>query len=345
MVTKTWNGNNADWFTSADWSGGSNPGIGDDAVINGGQVTITGADPAVSVNSIAVNASGSLYLAGGTISGGTLTGTGTIGTVGGQSGELSSVTIAGGTTFTVQNNSLATLLGTITNHGTILVSAVGNYTDLRLGGSSVTLTGGGIVQLSNDVNNRIFDPLGSATLVNVNNTIEGAGNIGFGLMSLDNQASGTINANQSAGLSLAPNSSGATNEGLIEATSGGVALPHRLAFYAVERRHHPGVWLELASRNEQYHRCRWNFDDDERRHDRIAGRDNRYSRQRVDNEWKHLHGRQQRGGGSQEHNHQSRNDSGQCGRQLYRFAAWRLLRDVDWWGNCPVIEHRKQQNL
>ena len=141
---------------------------------------------------------------------------------------------------------MTTLVGTITNHGTILVSAVGNYTDLQLSGSSVTLTGGGIVQLSNNANNRIFDPLGSATLVNVNNTIEGAGYIGLGLMSLDNQAGGTINANQSAAMALVPNASGATNEGLIEATSGGTLYLTWVAVYAIGQRHHLGVWLELA---------------------------------------------------------------------------------------------------
>jgi hypothetical protein len=86
----------------------------------------------------------------------------------------------------------------------------------------VTLTGSGAVLLSNSAGNVIHDPFaGTGLLVNVNNTIAGAGNIGNGQMALDNQASGTINADLSTPLILQPNGNGFTNEGTMEATNGG----------------------------------------------------------------------------------------------------------------------------
>src|SRR5258706_5222522 len=69
-------------------------------------------------------------------------------------------------------------------------------------------------------NNFIF---GAATLDTLTNqeTIQGSGNIGNGIMTLVN--SGTINANQSVGMTIQANG-GATNTGLIEATGGALTL-------------------------------------------------------------------------------------------------------------------------
>ena len=129
----------------------------------------------------------------------------------------------------------------------MLVNANGNYTDLQLGGSSVTLTGGGIVQLSNDVHNNIFDPRGAPPLVNVNNTIEGAGRYRRWVRCRWT----TKPAEPSMPIRVLDwpwrlNLSGATNEGLIEATSGGSALPPGGHFTQSGSGTDLGVWLELA---------------------------------------------------------------------------------------------------
>src|SRR5258706_5340689 len=79
---------------------------------------------------------------------------------------------------------------------------------------NVTLSGG-TVTMSNNVNNFIFGQVSTDTLTN-KETIQGAGQIGNGKMTLVN--SGTINANQSAGITVNANG-GATHTGTLEATS------------------------------------------------------------------------------------------------------------------------------
>src|SRR5258708_25728397 len=95
-----------------------------------------------------------------------------------------------------------------------------NFTDLVLQGN-VTLSGG-TVTLSNNVNNFIFGAATADTLTN-QETIQGAGHIGNGVMTLVNSGTGIINANQSAGMTLQV-SGGITNTGTIEATGGAVAF-------------------------------------------------------------------------------------------------------------------------
>ena len=59
-------------------------------------------------------------------------------------------------------------------------------------------------------------------MVNVNNLIQGAGQIGNNGLILTNQAAGVINANDVNGNSILINANAATNQGLIEATGRGV---------------------------------------------------------------------------------------------------------------------------
>ena len=61
---------------------------------------------------------------------------------------------------------------------------------------------------------------GTETLVNVNNTIQGSGNVGNFSLAIMNQS--VINANVSGGtLTVLPNSNGITNTGVMQASSGG----------------------------------------------------------------------------------------------------------------------------
>jgi fibronectin-binding autotransporter adhesin len=122
-------------------------------------------------------------------------------------------------TYQVPNSQNTTIEGTITNTstGVIQLNGGGNDTNLILGGTSVTLTGGGTVTMDNSPNNRIYGAVGSDVLTNVNNLIQGSGNIGIGQMGLINQ--GTIDANQVTALTI-QTSSGTTNSGTLEATAG-----------------------------------------------------------------------------------------------------------------------------
>jgi hypothetical protein len=135
------------------------------------------------------------------------------------------VTISGGSTVTAVNGSATTLKDAIAiaNTATLAESSTGSLTDIELSGP-VTLTGGGKLTLSNSFNNRIYGITGDAALTNdVNNTIQGAGQLGINNggsgFALDNK--GTINANLNGGtLQVAPTQT-VTNTGTMEATSGG----------------------------------------------------------------------------------------------------------------------------
>ena len=119
--------------------------------------------------------------------------------------------------FEISNNaSVALQGGTYAQLGTVQLNSSGNFTELILDGN-VTLSGG-TVTLSNNSQNYIFGQNSADTLTN-QETIQGAGQIGHGVMMLVN--SGTINSNQSAGLTIQANG-GVTNTGTLEATSGAI---------------------------------------------------------------------------------------------------------------------------
>ncbi len=158
---------------------------------------------------------------GGTLNsnGGTLETSGTVTLDGGASnGPL---TIKG--TFIINDNNQVNLnSGTINNDGAININAVSNHATLNVNqNDSVTLTGGGTVVLSSSLTNSNGEALIAGfqgTLTNVNNTIEGDGNLGNGQLTLINE--GTINANVSMG-GLTLSTAGTTNTGTLEATNGG----------------------------------------------------------------------------------------------------------------------------
>jgi hypothetical protein len=105
--------------------------------------------------------------------------------------------------------------GTYTKLGAVTLNSAGNQTSLIVDGANVTLSGG-TVTMTNNVNNYILGAAGADTLTN-QETISGAGHIGAGQMTLSN--SGTINANQSAGMII--QTSGAfTNSGTLSVSSG-----------------------------------------------------------------------------------------------------------------------------
>lgn len=184
-------------------------------VLDGGTFTNTGGTITAGSGS-SVNLNGSV-----TIVGGTLNGAGTF--TANSNATLSGLTNA--STVQVPNNNEATLVGTITNTGSLQINSAGNNTFLLPSGA-VTLTGSGALTLSDNNNNYIEGAVGGSSLTNVNNTISGSGNIGNGSMIFTNDSGGTVDATSAHGNSLTinPGSAGATNQGTFEASSGGTLV-------------------------------------------------------------------------------------------------------------------------
>jgi hypothetical protein len=141
-----------------------------------------------------------------------------------------------GATITAADGDTLILLGTIHNQGTILENSTGDYTVIEIGGSTVTLNGGGDVVLAESSTatgfnqnylNSQFDPnIPLHTLDNVDNTISGSGELLLYSVVLKNEAAGVIDANGGTGNGLdAYGPGGIVNAGLVEATGvGGMFL-------------------------------------------------------------------------------------------------------------------------
>ena len=168
------------------------------------------------------------------VSGGTLTSgagayidtiTGTSSTLDGSTAS-GAITITAGTNLNLVNNSTIYLQGSIVNHGTINLQSAANYTDLRFGSGTtptLTLSGGGKVVLGSTGIDRIYGNNSQNTLVNVDNTISGGGQVGSAQMTFINQTAGVVNANLTAAMTLNVNG-GVQNNGLLEATNTGGLL-------------------------------------------------------------------------------------------------------------------------
>jgi hypothetical protein len=141
-------------------------------------------------------------------------------------GSTNAVTITTGSTVQVDDAAQLDLLGAIDNEGTVAMSSTADTTVLVIDSPTVTLTGGGQLVLSDNASNVITGNgnfLGA--LVNVDNTISGAGSITVGngdfAMALTNDARGVIDANQGAALYFQLQTNPLVNAGLMESTSTG----------------------------------------------------------------------------------------------------------------------------
>ncbi|MDR3414342.1 MAG: hypothetical protein P4L87_25840, partial [Formivibrio sp.] len=179
---------------------------------------------------ITANAGSTVQLVANTyIVGGTLNNIGgTLGTLNGNAAILDGSTVAGAVTingtYTNGLGSTTSILGTINNKNNIQLNAgSGANSVLIIDSVNVTLQGGGTVTMSmaGGGGSPIIDQgAGGLTLTNVDNTIEGAGIIGFNGLTVVNEA--TINANSSGQtLYLESMSGGLTNTAILEASSGG----------------------------------------------------------------------------------------------------------------------------
>src|SRR5208282_5251744 len=126
---------------------------------------------------------------------------------------INNLTLNSGNSWTLDNGVSLTIDGnSISNAGSMTLNSTGSGAFLLLANSNVTLSGGGTLTMSNKTTNYIYGAAGADTLTN-QETIQGAGIIGNASMTLVN--SGTINANQSAGLTIDP-SGVVPNTGTIE---------------------------------------------------------------------------------------------------------------------------------
>jgi len=154
---------------------------------------------------------GSAVITGGFIGGSTIRNT--------VASSLSALSIGSGASVEIPNATQLTLTGAIGNSGAIRLQSAGNFTDLFVGTGGATLSGHGVVELSNNSTNRIYATTGATVLNNVNNTIRGSGQLGLGQLTLNN--SGTIEANQSVPLTVdLTNSVTFTNQGTLRAGNG-----------------------------------------------------------------------------------------------------------------------------
>ena len=121
-------------------------------------------------------------------------------------------------TMLVGDGATLPLGGIMTNTGTIEFDGAGELTGLQIGGGGLTLQGGGHVQLSDSSSNYIGTAADSATLVNLDNTISGAGTIGNASLTLENH--GLIVATGGNPLLIDTGSHAILNTGTLEAQGG-----------------------------------------------------------------------------------------------------------------------------
>ncbi len=181
---------------------------------------------------LTANAGSTVQLIGNTdIVGGTLNNIGgTLGTPNGNAAFLDGSTSAGSITingtYTNGLGSTTYILGTINNRNNFQLNAGGGANSvLIIDSANVTLQGGGTVTMSysgmGGGSAIIYQQAAGSTLTNVNNTIEGAGIIGFNGLTVVNEA--TINANLSGQtLTFDSMTNGLNNTGgTLEASNGG----------------------------------------------------------------------------------------------------------------------------
>ena len=207
---------------------------GSGGITNTGVLEATGGG-ALTINTTVKNAGGnitagatsSVNLNNATIQGGTLSTSagGAMLTVAGTTSTLDGssqpVTISTGSTYTASNNASTDLAGTITDKGALQFNGGANANGYINIIGTVTLNGGGVLSMTDGIGGGDAVLQGNANKLINQDTIQGAGIIGNGSLSLVNSA--TIDANPSSGkLALTLNGSGGIiNTGVLEATGGG----------------------------------------------------------------------------------------------------------------------------
>ena len=125
-------------------------------------------------------------------------------------------------TVNIANNSSTSLRGSFINNRTLNMNSGGNLTDLFIIGNT-SISGSGVLNMSNTLANRIYAPSGADRLTNTGgHTIRGSGQIGIGLMALTNR--GLIDASSSSGMLIDTNGGGFDNQGLLRVSGGNLTV-------------------------------------------------------------------------------------------------------------------------
>src|SRR5260221_2922658 len=119
----------------------------------------------------------------------------------------------------VSDGAILPIGGTVDNTGSIAVGSTGDATSLEILVRGAMLTGGGSLTLSDHSANAVFGGDPSAILTNVDNTISGAGQLGQGSLTLDNQ--GTIDATGANALVIDTGANAIVNTGTLKASGAG----------------------------------------------------------------------------------------------------------------------------
>jgi hypothetical protein len=112
--------------------------------------------------------------------------------------------------------------GTINNTGTIELLSTGDETDLQIIEQGITLTGAGHVLLSDSAANVISGTSADVTLTNVDNTIDGSGDLGASQLTLVNDSQGIIAATSAFNqLTIDTGAGSFTNHGIVQSNGAG----------------------------------------------------------------------------------------------------------------------------
>ncbi|CAN5503943.1 hypothetical protein BH09PLA1_BH09PLA1_11380 [soil metagenome] len=144
------------------------------------------------------------------VRGGTIvsSGNGAVRVGSGNTASMRDVSVVGN--LTASDNATLQLLGTINNSGSINVNAAANASVLSMAGTTVNLTGAGVVNLSQSGVGGAS--IGGTGTLNTSNTIQGFGNVGANNVAFLN--TGTVVANSAAGgLTIDPVNQGGVNAG------------------------------------------------------------------------------------------------------------------------------------
>ena len=159
-----------------------------------------------------------------TLTGGTVEALGSAMTLCASVNTFEDVTFSGD--VRVLNGQVLRGVNTLVNQGTITLDSTGSSTYLRMVGAPLTLSGGGTVEMLDSVSTWIYRDTVGGALINVDNTIRGAGNLGWvgSPTPITNQAGGVIESSGVNPMTL----TGAPflNEGLLTITgTGGITSP------------------------------------------------------------------------------------------------------------------------
>jgi hypothetical protein len=176
--------------------------IGGAGIVNAGLISSTGSggltilstvvDDSGSSNAGAIQANGAgavVYLQSAHIVGGSLStsGGGIIQTTdSGSTIDSSGGSIKASATIEIANNNYLTIGGSLSNAGVINIQSSGNATGLRIDNNNLVLSGGGRFTLSDNANNYVYGVSSGDVLVNTNNTLSGAGQLGYGQLTVVN---------------------------------------------------------------------------------------------------------------------------------------------------------------